>query len=378
MRDYARLAGKVVWKRTPEQFIFFVTSKCPQNCKICFYKKGAHLQEPELTIDEIQKISSGMPPIYWLQISGGEPFLRDDLDQICGIFVRNNRTRLINIPTNASQGERVLEISKRALTANPRAFFNIGISLLGPRDIHDTITGTHGSFDKAIACYQALRELKGFYPNLGLNFTVTQSIDNEAVLKELFDLLMREYQPDHIAFNFARGLDLAHKYSGSSPQLYLENWNHLFSRVLQRERYYYDLPLKSLLYAVNMLQKEITYQVASRDRFVIPCYAARISTVLDETGNLYACEMRKQRLGNFRESNYSFRAIWHGPHAENERRSILRNRCFCTHECFITTNILFNVRMYTALLCAWLRYGLKLCWAIPAPSSPEEAPCDAK
>ncbi len=69
-------------------------------------------------------------------ISGGEPFLRKDIDWICHRFVDHNRAKFINIPTNALQTD-VIRKSVEGILANPNKFrLNIAISLdgIGERD----------------------------------------------------------------------------------------------------------------------------------------------------------------------------------------------------------------------------------------------------
>lgn len=355
MTPYPRLLKKLLRKGTPEQVVFFVTGRCNLRCKMCFYINRTS-QEEELRLEEIEKISGGMPSFHWLQISGGEPFLRDDLDRICALFVRNNGTRVINIPTNGYFVEKVSETVDRMTDRCPQALFNIGVSLEGYPETHDRITGGEGSYAKAIACFAALKEIQRKHANLGLNFTVTQSKDNEDELKDFFTELMEKHRPDHIAFNLARGPGLARKYTDTSPEKYRDNWNHLLGLVLRRKTYYFNLPLKTLLYAVNMLQKDITYRTVVEDRYLIPCFAARVSCVIDETGNVFPCEMIHDPMGNLRENGYDFLSIWKGEKARNARRAIGKGRCFCSHECFITTNILFNPRLHPRLLSTWRRY----------------------
>jgi len=356
MKNYIRLIGKVFNKTSPEHLIFFVTSKCNFNCKMCFYKNSLGQNKNELNIDEIERISKNMPHFHWLQISGGETFLRDDLDEICGLFARNNQVRFFNIPTNGFFSEKIIETTEKILKNNPKSFFNIGVSVLGLRDIHEGITGIKGSFDRAITTYFKLFDLKKQYRNLGLSFPVNQNIYNEKGIKPLFDFLMKECKAEQIGFNLARGENVAHKYTTTSPQLYLENWNYLLELASNRNNYYFQIPLKKLFYSIHMLQKDMTYETARYNRFIIPCYAARISGVIDETGNIFSCEMRKTPLGNLRKSNYDFCAIWNSERAKEERRQIKNSRCFCTHECFMTTNIIFNPAVYPRLIKKWIGY----------------------
>jgi hypothetical protein len=58
-------------------------------------------------------------------------------------------------------------------------------------------------------------------------------------------------------------------------------------------------------------------------------------------------------LGNLREAGYNFRDIWKGETRRTVLEDISGHRCFCTHECFNTTNILFNPRLYGRLIRSW-------------------------
>jgi hypothetical protein len=63
-----------------------------------------------------------------------------------------------------------------------------------------------------------------------------------------------------------------------------------------------------------------------------------------------ACELRDDKLGNIRDFDYDFRKLWLSDRAKAISKDILDNKCFCTHECFMSTNILFNPRLYPRLV----------------------------
>ena len=62
---------------------------------------------------------------------------------------------------------------------------------------------------------------------------------------------------------------------------------------------------------------------------------------------------QEQILGNVRDYDYDFKKIWYGPKADEVRRSISKGKCYCTYECFLTVNILFNPLMYPVILKEW-------------------------
>src|ERR671929_823093 len=79
--------------------ILFVTSRCNAYCQTCFYHEELN-QPGDLTFAQIEKVSQTMPPITDLWLSGGEPTLRQDVDDIIRLFVENNGVRRVIIPTN--------------------------------------------------------------------------------------------------------------------------------------------------------------------------------------------------------------------------------------------------------------------------------------
>jgi len=71
--------------------IFYVTNRCNFRCEFCFYyaeiEKGR--KPNELSLDEIDQLTRKLGPLLQLSLTGGEPFLRKDLDEITHMFVEN-------------------------------------------------------------------------------------------------------------------------------------------------------------------------------------------------------------------------------------------------------------------------------------------------
>ena len=67
--------------------IFQATNKCNSKCLMCF--KWQELNKSlgkELSISDIEHITKQLPNLSSVVIGGGEPFLRDDLPDICRLF----------------------------------------------------------------------------------------------------------------------------------------------------------------------------------------------------------------------------------------------------------------------------------------------------
>src|SRR4051812_38254177 len=79
--------------------ILFVTSRCNAFCRTCFYH--AELNRPgDMTFEQLERVSKTMPAITDLWLSGGEPTLRRDVNEIVDLFVSNNGVRRLIVPTN--------------------------------------------------------------------------------------------------------------------------------------------------------------------------------------------------------------------------------------------------------------------------------------
>ena len=98
---------------------FSVTNRCNSRCKTCniwqVYPNHWQVAEDELTLDEIGKIFSSMPPVYFFNLSGGEPFLRDDLPEIVDLAVEHLKPAIIHAPTNAIMTKRILQQTRKIL-----------------------------------------------------------------------------------------------------------------------------------------------------------------------------------------------------------------------------------------------------------------------
>jgi hypothetical protein len=71
-------------------------------------------------------------------------------------------------------------------------------------------------------------------------------------------------------------------------------------------------------------------------------------------GDVLPCELLIDRkLGNVRDVGYDFKKVWYSKEADEARRFIRDTKCFCTYECFLTVNILFNPRMMPKILKEW-------------------------
>ena len=69
-------------------------------------------------------------------------------------------------------------------------------------------------------------------------------------------------------------------------------------------------------------------------RMFIPCYAGYASCQISPEGDLWACCMRAEVMGNLRETGYDFNKVWFSENARsgaksNQRQKLLLPPCQC-------------------------------------------------
>ncbi len=336
-------------KGSPLQFIFFITSKCNLRCRHCFYAEKLNKSENELSIEEIEKMSHTMNDLLWFSMTGGEPFLREDIAQIAEIFYHNNKFNLLTISTNGllqnSIIHSVCEICKKCKNGH----LVIYVSLDGLEETHNKIRRTHDGFKKALETIQELKKLKRDFKNLNVATVTTCIAENQKEMKDLALFLKDKVRPDTITINVIRGKprsgplgEINLRYYFDFIKVQEEGWStgdlgyfNFFGRILHQRR--------------ELLQKKIVSTVFNENKYVIPCQAGNISCVMTETGDLYPCEILNKTIGNIRDVNYDFQKLWHSDRAEEIRQFITDTKCYCTYECAITTNILFNMKQLTKM-----------------------------
>jgi len=353
--NYLKFSKNVLYKRNamPLYFVFFVTDHCVARCKHCLLGEQ-HGSTEELTLDEIAKFSKTMSPILFLLITGGDPFLRDDLFEIIEIFYKNNKVANLGIPTNGYTTGKVVEVMERVLKKCPDMDTAIDISIDGIGEEHDEIRGVPGLFEKAVWTYHELEKLEEKYPNFNLNVAVTVSKFNQDKLLELYDYLKNELKVKTINQLLTRGEPRVPEAGEVDMKKYDE-----FCTILERDTRLSELPgyggypFSDFVNSMKNIRQKIISEVVSEKKRKIPCYAGKLSCVMFSKGDVYPCELLPESIGNIRKYNYDFKDLWRSEGAEKVRRMIDSNACYCTYECFLTHAILFNIKMYPEILREW-------------------------
>ena len=217
-----RIAGRVAVKSgLPVSLIFFVTSRCNLLCRHCFYWEELNKKKGELELPEIEKIAKSLPNLLTVSLTGGEPYLRPDLPEIASAFERYSHTRNIQIPSNGYSVAKTLERAEALLNKVPEARVATGVSLDGPRDVHNEIRRDARSFDCALETLEGFKQLKREHPNLSVGVALTVSAVNQHRFEEFYRFVSEELQPDAITITLVRGNPIDPSLKAVEMQRYL-------------------------------------------------------------------------------------------------------------------------------------------------------------
>ena len=366
--DYIQHASKIFVKKgqMPAYLVVFITDACNAKCKHCLLADGAHpgWEEPsmkyrkqEMTLEEYEKMAASMGKggLMFLLPTGGEPFLRKDIGEIIKIFHKNTGVPNVGIPTNGSTPARTVGIVKDVLESCPNLDLHIDVSIDGIGDKHDEIRVFPGLFNRSIETYKALRELEKHYKNFSVQVETTVSSHNDNDLVENYWWLRRNLDVDTVFTLLTRGSPkepLAKFFDVEKYQAYAD---------LMEKEYksgslggYDHFPFADFINAKRIVRHNLIAKIVRDNEYQIPCYAGNLGGCMFANGDIYPCELLIDRkIGNIREAGYDFKKIWFSKEAAAAQKFIRESKCFCTYECFLTVNILFNPTMLPTVLKEW-------------------------
>lgn len=298
----------------------------------------------ELTAEEFGRLCEAMPRLAWLDLTGGEPFVRPDLEEVFdAICDHTPRLGVLHFPTNGWFGERAVKLARRVRARRPEVELIITVSLDGPREVHDRIRGRTGSFDRAMETLVALREVEGVSTYIGT--TVTSH--NEAHLEELRGVLherLPRFDDRHWHWNwlqisghfFDNEAEAGARAAGEAELC----GDHRRRRGLPRT------PVDLMEWAFLLhLEDYLRGQPVGFD-----CQALHGSCFVSADGQLYPCHVYDRPLGDLRAWDFNVAGLWASQQVRNARADIERLAC---GGCFTPCEA------YPAIAGAPLRVGVR-------------------
>lgn len=353
-----RHIGSLFKKTRPVHLTFFVTKKCNSRCPFCFYLSSTDTTADstgELSLDEINRISDSLGPLLWLAFSGGEIFLRNDLAEISKIFYKNNRPFIMLYPTNGLLPERIMHVMEQVLRECRKSIITIKLSLDGLYKAHDDLRQTPGGFEKTIDTYHRLGPLLEKYPHFELGVNTVFCSQNQDSMNEIIDFVRGMKNIKTHTISLVRGNLSDPTFQEVDEEKYLRAIERLEQNLENRRSPMYRFKGARIKAAQDILQRRLIYKTMHHRKRLIPCYAGQLNLVLRENGDVYPCEVLTKSFGNVRDHDYDIMKLVSSEKAAAILKAIRNQTCFCTHECYFMTNILFNPRLYPGVAKEYAR-----------------------
>ena len=294
-----------------------VTRRCNLRCRMCHTWRAP--SEGELTLAEIERLLSSLPRLVWLDVTGGEPFVRRDVEAVLGAAIeRPPALQVLHFQTNGWATERIVEATAAVRARRSGVELIVTVSIDGPPAVHDAMRGREGSFARALATLRGLWGLPGVETHVGTTITS----DNAESVEQLGGLLL-EAVPGFDArrwhWNWAQ---VSRHFYGNE---------HLRAgprvppgELLQRLRRRRGMPrgMVELMEQLYLLHLEF---VQRGEPSGIPCQALRSTVFVSPEGVLYPCHLYDRPLGSLRE--HELAELWRSDAVAEARRDIEALAC---------------------------------------------------
>jgi|SRR5271157_4547404 len=306
-----------------------VTYRCPMKCKMCAVWASPTLPSQEFRPELLRKL----PRLNAVNVTGGEPAVREDLGEIVRILF--TKTSRVVISTSGWCEDRAIELARRF----PRLGFRVSIEGLSEKN--DYLRGRAGGFDRGLRLLLELRRLG--VKDIG--FGITVSNHNSGDMLDLYEL--------------ARDLKLEFATAAIHNSFYFHKDDNA---ITDTERVCADLEE-----LINRLLRESHPKAWFRAAFnlglinyirgnprMLPCKAGSESFFIDPRGEVLPCNGMEGKfwyasMGNLHDVA-SFSEIWDSGRAVQVRRSVAA----CPKNCWMIGSASPVMRKHITRLLPWV------------------------
>lgn len=315
-------------KKLPTDASIILTYRCPMQCKMCNIWKNPTDIEKEIKPDDLRCL----PKLKFVNLTGGEPFIREDLEEI--VRVCYTKSPRIVISTSGWYEDRVIALAKK--------FPNIGIriSIEGLSQKNDELRGREGGFDRGLRTLLRLKEMG--LNDIGFGCTISNSNSRDMLsLYQLSKSLGMEFATAsfHNSYYFHKEDNVI-----TNKDEVCENFRTLIEWQLQEKhpkswfRAYFNMGL------INYIEG---------NRRMLPCEAGTVNFFIDPWGEVYPCNGMEEKywkdsMGNIHDYE-DFLTLWNSPKAEQVREMVRK----CPKNCWMVGTASPVMKKYVKYPAKW-------------------------
>jgi MoaA/NifB/PqqE/SkfB family radical SAM enzyme len=285
LKTYFKYVNEFLMKKPFEitELNFAITYKCNSCCKMCkiweIYKKNPQLEKEELNLSQIKNAFRNLTHnLRNIVITGGEPFLRDDLKDIILYFQEKFAKAKITIITNGLLKNKILDFA----TAHRDIHYMISIDGYDKKSYK-----RQRGIDKFDEVVETFKRLRSIGVNVGVSSTITSS----------------NYHDFWRIVNFLKTIGDGVLCLESSSDIYYHNKKIKLDKNIA---YFFNSISKMRLRMgdyVNWFFYGKVVDYIKNNRMILPCYALQRSIFIDPYGNVFPCIFMDDIIGNLKWNN---------------------------------------------------------------------------
>jgi len=300
-----------------------VTYRCNARCHMCNTWQFPSARDEEITVAELEKL----PPIPSINVTGGEPFLRDDLPELLAVL--RTKARRVVISTNGYLTERIVE------TVRQHPWVGVRVSIEGLPKANDDLRGLTDGFDHGLRTLLALHALG--VSDIGFGITLSdRNVPDILELYHLAKMMQLEFATAavHNSFYF-------HKMDNrfTQPEAAVAALSALVTELLQSRhpkdwfRAYFNYGLMRYIQGEPRL---------------LPCRMGHNAFFLDPYGEIRPCNVLERSMGNLKTHDFS--TIWHSQAAAEIRCEVDA----CTSKCWMIGSAAEPMKQQAGKVLQWI------------------------
>jgi MoaA/NifB/PqqE/SkfB family radical SAM enzyme len=309
-----------------------------------------------MRVDEYQKLFSSLGrAVAWVTLSGGDQFTRQDLPEIIFLVREKLAPRVINIPINGIQADRIESLLPEVARLSKGSSLVLNFSIDDLDERHDQLRGHQGNFKKVISLFHNAKQLQRMHPHLSIGIHTVISKLNVQRIPAIYEELIR-LEPDAYLTEIAEErVELGTIGKDITPDLasYSQAVDLLKRRMLPRRSIH---PVGRMVESIRFEYYDLVKRILRDHTQVIPCYSGWASAQIAPDGEVWGCCVRAESFGNLRDVGHDFRKIWFSSKAKEFRASVRANRCACPLANAAYTNMLFSPTELFRIAFLFLRH----------------------
>lgn len=329
-------------KYIPTSAIVAVTYRCNSRCRMCgIWKKKDHY---DLPLEFYKKLPSTLEEI---NITGGEPFLRQDFVDILDVIYATCKPKKISIPTNGFLTEKIVSDVKEIMKKDYVDIIDIAISLDGTGKIHEEVRGIPDAYNKVMKTVEELKKIGFPAEKIGFGFTYMKGNEKEGL--KIYELAKKL----HLNYGISLAYNSDNFYgTDANEQLDMKITENQIDTLVKEEIGSFA---KNKLGKVYFLSKLVEHAKTGRRPFA--CGALRDSFFIDPNGDVFSCLVLNEKIGNLKLN--TFNEIWN-----SERANKVRSQVANCQKCWMLCDSKMAIKRHWLQVGFWviknkIKYGIK-------------------